>query len=58
MTEARAKTSLQRALGSAASANQEYRAVSVTSALNGGRPIAYITLMKGEDSRTVSEMLD
>jgi hypothetical protein len=55
---ARAKTSLQRALASAASANQEYRAVSVTSALNGGRSIAYITLMKGKDSKTVSEMLD
>jgi hypothetical protein len=55
---ARAKNSLQRALASAASANQEYRPVSVTSALKDGRPIAYITLMKGEDSRTVSEMLD
>jgi hypothetical protein len=55
---ARARTSLQGALASAASTNQSYRAVSVTSTLKGGRPIAYITLMKGEDSKTISEMLD
>ena len=54
----RAKTSLQGALAKAASTNDGYRAISVTSALKDTRPIAYITLMKGEDSKTVSETLD
>jgi uncharacterized membrane protein YkoI len=55
---ARAKTSLQGVLTKTASTNREYRAVSVTSALKDSRPIAYITLMKGEDSKTISEALD
>ena len=55
---ARAKTSLQGALAKAESTNREYRAVSVTSAVKNNRPIANITLMKGEDSKTISEALD
>jgi hypothetical protein len=55
---ARAKTSLQGALAKAATTNDGYRAISVTSALKDSRPIAYITLMKGEDSKTISEALD
>jgi len=55
---AQAKTSLQGAVAKAASGNRDYRAVSVTSALRNSRPIVYITLMKGEDSMTISEALD
>jgi hypothetical protein len=55
---ARAKTSLQGALAKAASANRDYRAVSVRSALKDSRPIAYITLIKGGDSMTINEALD
>ena len=55
---ARAKTSLQGALAKAESTNREYRAISVTSAVKNNRPIANITLMKGEDSKTISEALD
>lgn len=55
---ARAKTSLQRAVAKAAAVNQAYRAVSVTSSLKDGRPMANITLMKGEHSKTISERLD
>ncbi len=54
----RARTSLQGALAKAAAANRAYRPVSVTSALKDGRPIAFITLMNGEDSKTISERLD
>jgi hypothetical protein len=55
---AKAKTSLQGALAKASSSNEAYRAVSVVPAMKDGRPIAYITLMKGEQSKTVSERLD
>ena len=55
---ARARTSLEEALAKAGSMNQGYRAVAVRSALKDDRPIAYITLMKGEYSKTISEALD
>src|SRR5262249_26664432 len=55
---ARARTSLGEALAKAGSMNQGYRAVAVRSALKDDRPIAYITLMKGENSKTISEGLD
>src|SRR5215472_17289307 len=55
---ARARTSLGEALAKAGSMNQGYRAVAVKSALKDDRPIAYITLMKGEHSKTISEGLD
>jgi hypothetical protein len=54
----KARTSLQGALAKAAAVNQAYRPVSVTSALKDGRPIALITLMKGEDAKAISERLD
>ena len=55
---AKARTSLGEALAKAGSMNQGYRAVAVRSALKDDRPIAYITLMKGEYSKTISEGLD
>jgi len=55
---AQAKNSLQGALAKAASTNDGYRAISVTSALKDNRPIAYITLVKGKHSKTISEALD
>jgi len=54
----KARTSLQEALAKAVAANQAYRAVSVTSALKDDRPIAYITLSKGTESKTITERLD
>jgi hypothetical protein len=39
-------------------ANAGYRAVSVTPALEGGRPVAVVVLMKGEDVKKVTEKLD
>jgi hypothetical protein len=55
---ARARTSLEEALAKAGSMNQGYRAVAVRSELKDDRPVAYITLMKGEYSKTISERLD
>ena len=55
---AKANTSLQEALAKAASMNRAYRVVAVTSTLKNDRPIAYITLMNGAHSKTVSEKLD
>jgi hypothetical protein len=55
---AKARTSLEQALAKAGSMNQGYRAVAVKSALKDDRPVAYITLMKGEHSKTISEGLD
>jgi len=55
---ARARTSLQEALAKAASMNQAYRAVAVTSALKDDRPMANITLMQGEHPKTISQKLD
>jgi hypothetical protein len=42
----------------AVKANAGYRAVSVTPALEGGRPVAIVILMKGEDVKKVTEKLD
>jgi len=54
----KAKTSLQAAVYKAVKANKRYKAVSVTPSLKDGHPIAEITLMKGTESKTVSEPLD
>jgi uncharacterized membrane protein YkoI len=54
----KAKTSLQTAVSKAVKANKGYKAVSATPSLKDGRPTAEITLMKGSDSKTVSEQLD
>jgi len=54
----KAKTSLQAAVSKAVKANKGYKAASVTPSLKDGHPIAEITLMKGTESKTVSEPLD
>ncbi|TMB27235.1 MAG: hypothetical protein E6J65_05800 [Deltaproteobacteria bacterium] len=54
----KAKTSLQAAVSKAVKANKGYKAVSATPSLKDGHPTADITLMKGTESKTVSEQLD
>jgi hypothetical protein len=53
-----AKVSLDKAVGDATDANSGYRAVSVTPTLDAGKPVANITLMKGEEVKKVTEKLD
>ena len=53
-----AKTSLQAAVSKAVKANKGYQAVSAMPSVKDGHPTADITLMKGSDSKTVSEQLD
>lgn len=55
---AKAKLPLDAAVGGAVKANSGYRAVSVIPTLNGGQPVAAITLMKGEDVKKVTEKLE
>jgi len=55
---AKAKVSLDKAVVDAAKANSGYRAVSVVATLDAGKPVANITLMKGEDVKKVTEKLD
>ena len=55
---ASAKVSLDKAVEDATKANSGYRAVSVMPTLDGGKPAANITLMKGEDVKKVTEKLD
>ena len=55
---ANAKISLDKAVEDATKANSGYRAVSVTPTLDAGKPVADITLMKGEDVKKVTEKLD
>lgn len=52
------KAPLSAAVVSAVKANGGYRAVSAMPALEGGHPVASITLMKGEDVKKVTEKLD
>jgi len=54
----KASTSLSAAVGRASKANKGYRAVSVTPSMKDGHPTAEITLLKGTESKTVSEALD
>ncbi len=54
----KANTSLQAAVSKAVKANKGYKAVSATPSLKDGHPTADITLMKGTESKTVSEQLD
>ncbi len=53
-----AKVSLRAALARAASANKGYRAVSIYPSLKDGHPVAAITLVKGEEVKTLSQALD
>ncbi len=55
---AKAKRSLRAAVAEALKANKGYRAVSVIPALKDGHPVAEVTLVKGEEFKTVSEKLD
>src|SRR6266481_5863373 len=55
---ANAKVSLDKATADATKANSGFRAVSVVPTLHAGKPVANITLMKGEDVKKVTEKLD
>lgn len=55
---AQAARSLESATAHAVSANQGYRAVSATPALESGRPVAKVLLLGGSEWRTVDEKLD
>ena len=59
-SEAMAKTklSLRGATEKAVKENKEFRAVSAMPSLKDGHPVAEITLVKGEEFKTVSEKLD
>jgi hypothetical protein len=50
--------SLDKAVEDATNTNSGYRAVSVTPSLEAGKPVANITLMKGEDTKKVTAKLD
>jgi len=55
---AKAKRSLDAAASEAVKENKGYRAVSVMPALKDGHPVADVTLVKGEEWKTVAERLD
>ena len=55
---AKAKMSLSAAVSRAQKANKGYRAVSATPSLKDGHPAAEVTLLKGRESKTVSEALE
>jgi hypothetical protein len=55
---AKAKVALDKAVGNAVKATSGYRAVSATPKLDAGKPVADITLMKGEQVKKVTEKLD
>ena len=55
---AKAKRSLDAAASEAVKENKGYRVVSVMPALKDGHPLADVTLVKGEEWKTVSEKLD
>jgi hypothetical protein len=55
---AKAKTTLDVATDNAVKSNPGYRAVSVVPKLDGGRPIAIVVLMKGDEVKKATEKLD
>src|SRR5947199_9259088 len=55
---AKAKLSLSSATEKAVKANKGYRAVSVIPTLKEGHPVADVTLVKGNEFKTVSDKLD
>lgn len=55
---AKAKLSLRAATENAVKANKGFRAVSVAPSVKDGHPVADITLVKGDEFKTVSEKLD
>lgn len=54
----KAKASLQAAVDKALKANSGYRAVSIIPETKGGHPVADVTLLRGEEFKTVTEPLD
>ena len=54
----KAKLSLDEAVASAVKANAGFRAVSAVPMLDGGQPMASVTLMKGEEVKKLTEKLD
>jgi len=54
----KAKDSLRAAVGKAVGANKGFRAVSAIPKLDGDHPVAEVTLVKGAESKTVTEKLD
>lgn len=57
-TMAKAKVSLRSATEKAVKANKGFRAVSVIPSSKEGHPVADVTLVKGDEFKTVSEKLD
>jgi hypothetical protein len=55
---AKTRATLDLPIAKALQDNPGYRAVSVMPKLDGGQPVAVVTLMKGEDVKTVTEKLD
>ncbi len=55
---AKAKVSLQKAVGRAVYANKGFHAVSVYPGLKDGQPVAEVTLVKGDEWKTVTEKLN
>src|SRR5262245_1579953 len=55
---AKAKRSLEAAAAAAVKENTGFRAVSIMPELKDGHPVADVTLVKGEEWKTVSEKLD
>ncbi len=55
---AAAKTPLKAAVQTAVKANKGYRAVSVTPSMKDGHPSAEVTLLKGSETKSVTEPLD
>ena len=55
---AKAKRSLEAAAAAAAKENNGFRVVSVMPELKDGHPVAEVTLVKGEEWKTVSEKLE
>jgi uncharacterized membrane protein YkoI len=54
----KAKTSLQNAVSKAVKANKGYKAVSAMPSVKDGHSVAEVTLIKGADSKAVSEELE
>ena len=55
---AKAKVTLDVATANAVQGHPGYRAVSAVPALEDGRPVAVVTLMKGEEVKKTTEKLD
>jgi hypothetical protein len=53
-----AKSSLKTAVGKAVKANKGYKAVSVMPSMKDCHPVAEVVLLKGTETKTVSERLD